>query len=317
MEKQASTLDMSIVGQFAEPTSSFQRFLVRMDRNIRFLFPLPALIIALGLFLYPVLELFLLSMSRWELTTTDPRTFVWFANFIRVFTQDPHFWKSIWLMLYFAFGSVFLQLVIGFALALMLNREFRGESVVRMLLLFPIIATPVAMSLTWSIMLNPLMGVLNYFISLVGLGPAEWAASTKTVMPTLIMVEVWHWTPFMMLVLLAGLKNLPKDPFEAATIDGASKLQIFTKITLPLMQPYIVLVIILRLIQGFRVFDKIFVISGGGPNRASETLNLMIYHEAFGALNYGFASALGVIMLVIILVISLGIFRYREREWRY
>jgi multiple sugar transport system permease protein len=317
MEKHATTLDLSMAGTFAEPTSSFQRFLARMDRNIRFLFPLPALISALGLFLYPVLELFLLSMSRWELTTTDPRTFVWFANFIRVFTQDPHFWKSIWLMLYFAFGSVFLQLVIGFALALMLNREFRGESVVRMLLLFPIIATPVAMSLTWSIMLNPFMGVLNYFISLVGLGPSEWAANTKTVMPTLIMVEVWHWTPFMMLVLLAGLKNLPKDPFEAATIDGASKLQIFTKITLPLMQPYIVLVIILRLIQGFRVFDKIFVISGGGPNRASETLNLMIYHEAFGALNYGFASALGVIMLVIILVISLGIFRYREREWRY
>ncbi len=317
MEKQATTLDLSMVGQFAEPTSSFQRFLARMDRNIRFLFPLPALIIALGLFLYPVLELFLLSMSRWELTTTDPRTFVWFANFIRVFTQDPHFWKSIWLMLYFAFGSVFLQLVIGFALALMLNREFRGESVVRMLLLFPIIATPVAMSLTWSMMLNPFMGVLNYFLSLVGLGPSEWAANTKTVMPTLIMVEVWHWTPFMMLVLLAGLKNLPKDPFEAATIDGASKLQIFTKITLPLMQPYIVLVIILRLIQGFRVFDKIFVISGGGPNRASETLNLMIYHEAFGALNYGFASALGVVMLVIIFMISLGIYRYREREWRY
>jgi multiple sugar transport system permease protein len=317
MEKQATALDLSMVGKFAEPTSSFQRFLAGMDRNIRFLFPLPALIIALGLFLYPILELFLLSVSRWELTTTEPRTFVWFVNFVRAFTGDAHFWKAIWLMLYFAFGSVFLQLIIGFALALLLNREFRGESVVRMLLLFPIIATPVAMSLTWSMMLNPFLGVLNYFLPLIGLGPSEWAASTKTVMPTLIMVEVWHWTPFMMLVLLAGLKNLPKDPYEAATIDGASKLQIFTEITLPLMKPYIVLVIILRLIQGFRVFDKIFVISGGGPNRASETLNLMIYHEAFGALNYGFASALGVIMLAIILVISLGIFRYREREWRY
>ncbi len=300
-----------------EPASGFQRFLAMMDRNIRYLFPLPALLVALGLFIYPVFQLFFLSMSRWELTTTQPRTFVWFTNFLRALMEDSHFWKSVWLMLYFAFGSVFIQLILGFALALLLNREFKGESVVRMLLLFPIISTPVAMSLTWSIMLNPFMGVLNYLTSLLGIGPSEWAASPTTVMPTLIMVEVWHWTPFMMLVLLAGLKNLPKDPFEAATIDGASRIQIFTRITLPLMQPYIVLVIILRLIHGFKVFDKIFVISGGGPNRASETLNLLIYHEAFDALNYGYASALGVIMLVVIFLISLGIFRYREREWRY
>ena len=153
---------------------------------------MPALIIALGLFLYPVFQLFILSVSRWELTTTEPRTFVWFENFIQAFLNDGHFWKSIWLMLYFAFGSVFFQLVAGFALALLLNREFRGESVVRMLLLFPIIATPVAMSLTWSMMMNPFMGVLNYLFSLVGLGPSEWASSTATVMPALILVEVWH-----------------------------------------------------------------------------------------------------------------------------
>jgi multiple sugar transport system permease protein len=317
MKQPATASDLTERRSFSEPTSGFQRLLALMDRNIRYFFPMPALIIALGLFLYPVFQLFFLSVSRWELTTTEPRTFVWFANFIQAFLNDSHFWKSIWLMLYFAFGSVFFQLVAGFALALLLNREFRGESVVRMLLLFPIIATPVAMSLTWSMMMNPFMGVLNYLFSLVGLGTSEWASSTTTVMPALILVEVWHWTPFMMLVLLAGLKNLPKDPFEAAIIDGASKYQIFTKITLPLMQPYIVLVVIFRLIHGFRVFDKIFVISGGGPNRASETLNLMIYHEAFGSLNYGYASALGVVMLVIIFVISLGIFRYRERSWRY
>ncbi|MBW1708461.1 MAG: sugar ABC transporter permease [Deltaproteobacteria bacterium] len=297
--------------------SAFNKLLTVLDRNIRFLFPLPAFLIALGLFIYPLFELFRISMCRWELTTTDPRTFVWFANFVQAFIRDTHFWKSVWLMLYFAFASVSVQLVTGFALALMLNREFKGESVVRMLLLFPIIATPVAMSLTWSMMMNPFMGVLNYLFSLIGLGPSEWAANTATVMPALILVEVWHWTPFMMLVLLAGLKSLPKDPYEAAIIDGASRVQVFFKITLPLMQPYIVLVIILRLIHGFRVFDKIFVISGGGPNRASETLNLMIYHEAFAALNYGYASALGVIMLVIIFIISLGIFRYRERDWSY
>ena len=317
MVQRTVTPDLTQVRSVSKKAEGFQRFLTFLDRQIRFLFPLPALVVAIGLFIYPLFELFVLSLSRWELVTQEPRTFIGMANFVQAFLRDSHFWKAIWLMLYFAFASVFVQLVIGFALALMLNREFRGESVVRMLLLFPIIATPVAMSLVWSMMMNPFMGVLNYLVSLVGLGPWDWAANSASVMPSLIMVEVWHWTPFFMLVLLAGLKNLPKDPYEAAIIDGASKIRIFIKITLPLMQPYIVLVVILRLIHGFRVFDKIFVISGGGPNRASETLNLSIYDTAFNALNYGYASALGVVMLGIIFVISLGIFRYREREWSY
>jgi len=317
MTLQAKSSILKETGLASRQVSPLNRLLSVLDRNIRLLFPLPAVLIAVALFIYPLFELFRLSMYRWELTTTQPKTFIWFANFIYAFFHDRHFWQAVWLMLYFAFGSVFIQLLFGFGLALMLNREFKGESVVRMLLLFPIIATPVAMSLTWSIMMNPFMGVLNYLISLVGLGPWDWAASPKTVMPSLILVEVWNWTPFMMLILLAGLKSLPKDPYEAAIIDGASKTQIFFKITLPLMRPYIVLVIILRLIHGFKVFDKIFVISGGGPNRASETLNLTIYSEAFSALNYGYASALGVIMLVIIFLISLAIFRYRERDWSY
>src|SRR4030042_135755 len=168
-----------------DPESFFTRVLETFDRNIRFLFPLPALIIALALF---------------------------------------------------ALGALAGQFILGFALAMMLNREFRGESVVRMLLLFPIIATPVAMSMVWAMMLNPMMGILNYLLAVVGLPPSDWASRPTAVMPTLIMVDIWHWTPFMMLVLLAGLKNLPKDPYEAAMIDGASRIQVFFKITLPLMQ---------------------------------------------------------------------------------
>jgi multiple sugar transport system permease protein len=270
-----------------------------------------------GLFLYPLVELFRVSLSRWMLTAQSPTGFVWFSNFAQAFLRDAHFWKAVWLTLYLAFGSVFFQLIIGFGLALLLNREFKGESIVRVFLLLPIIATPVAMSLTWSMMMNPMMGVLNYFLSLLGLGALGWASDRATVMPSLILVEVWHWTPFMMLVLLAGLKNLPKDPYEAAMLDGATPAQIFFRITLPLMQPYIVLVVILRLIQGLRVFDPIFVISGGGPMQASETLNLMVFREAFRSLNYGYACAIGVVLLVLILGISLVIFGYRERDWRY
>lgn len=314
---ESTAYNLPLGGRKGEGESLFTRTLETLDQNIRFLFPLPALLIALGLFLYPLFELLYLSLTRWDLITREPRTFIGLANFVQAFFHDDHFWKAVWLMLYFAVGSLAGQFVIGFALAMMLNREFRGESVVRMFLLFPIIATPVAMSLVWAMMLNPMMGIMNYLLSLVGLPSSEWASSTMAVMPTLIMVEIWHWTPFMMLVLLAGLKNLPRDPYEAAVIDGASPVQTFFKITLPIMQPYIVLVVILRLIQSLKVFDEIFVISGGGPMRASETLNLMIYHQAFSALNYGYACALGVFMLLVILSISLAVFRYRERGWSY
>lgn len=312
------TEDILVTGRGGgERETLLTRILETFDRNIRLLFPLPALIIAMGLFLYPMLELFYLSFNRWNLITQEARTFIGLGNFTRAFFQDEHFWRAVWLMLYFAIGALAGQFVIGLALAMLLNREFRGESVVRMFLLFPIIATPVAMSLVWVMMLNPMMGVMNYLLSVVGIPPWDWASSPKTVMPTLIMVDVWHWTPFMMLVLLAGLKNLPRDPYEAAMIDGASRTQVFFKITLPLLQPYIILVVILRLIHNLKVFDEIFVISRGGPMRASETLNLMIYHQAFSAMNYGYACALGVFLLLVILAVSLAIFRYRERSWSY
>jgi len=289
-----------------------------LDRNTSWLFPLPAFIVAGGLFVYPLVRLVWLSFNRWMLTIQRPSAFVGFANYIQAFTQDPHFWKSIWLTCYFAFASLAGQFILGFALALLLNRKFKGESVFRTLMLLPLIATPVAMSLVWSMLMNPMMGHLNYYLSLVGLGPSLWVADRATVMPSIIMVEIWHWTPLVMLILLAGLKSLPKDPFEAAIIDGASRIQIFFKVTLPLMRSYIFLVFILRLVHSIKTFDKIYVLSsGGGPNRAAETLNLMIYQEAFQSLNYGYASALGTVMLIIIFVISFALFRYRQKSWSY
>jgi multiple sugar transport system permease protein len=288
-----------------------------VDRHIRWLFPMPAILVAGGLFVYPFIRLFWLSFNRWMLTTRQPPSFIGLANYAQAFFQDTHFWQAVWLTLYYAGGSVAGQFVIGFALALLLNRTFKGEAAFRTFLLFPLIATPVAMSLVWSMLMNPLLGHLNWYLSLFGIGPSNWAADSATVMPSLIMVEIWHWTPMTMLVLLAGLKSLPRDPFEAAVMDGAGKAQIFFKITLPLMQPHIFLILILRLVQGLKVFDKIYVISGGGPNRASETLNIMIYDQAFGALNYGYASALGMIMMAMILIITLSLFKFRQRKWRY
>ena len=298
-------------------TSVIQRLLDYTDRQIRWIFSFPAVLVMLCLFAYPLFQLFWTSFTNDVLAADGKVEFIGLANFYRAFTEDPHFWRSIWITLYFAAGSTMGQLMLGMVLALFLNREFKGEATFRMLLMFPIIATPVAMSLVWSMLMNPMMGHLNYYLSFLGFPGSLWGASTTSVMPSLILVELWHWTPMTMLVLLAGLKGLPKEPFEAATVDGASKIQVFLKITLPLLQPYIFLLLLMRLVHGLKVFDKIFVISGGGPNRASETLNIMIYDQAFSAVNFGYASALGAFLLLIILLISIALFRLRQRSWSY
>jgi len=298
-------------------TPLVQRVLDYTDRQIRWLFSAPALLVMLGLFAYPMFRLIWTGFTDEVLSSEGKIEFIGLANYVRAFSEDPHFFRSIWLTLYFAVGSTLGQLTLGLVLALFLNRKFKGEATFRMLLMFPIIATPVAMSLVWSMLMNPMMGHLNYYLSLLGIPGSLWAADTSTVLPSLIMIELWHWVPMTMLVLLAGLKSLPKEPFEAATVDGASRLQMFFNITVPLLQPYIFLLLLLRLVHGLKVFDKIFVISGGGPNRASETLNIMIYDQAFGATNFGYASALGSFLLLIILLISIGLFRFRQRKWNY
>lgn len=294
-----------------------QRILDAADRQIRWLFSFPAIVVMLCLFAYPLFRLIWASFTNELLSSSNEPVFIKLANFSRLFFEDDHFWRSLWITLQFAAGSTVGQLMLGMALALFLNRQFKGEATFRMMLMFPIIATPVAMSLVWSMLMNPMMGHLNYYLGWLGLGDALWASDTATVMPSLIMVEVWHWTPMTMLVLLAGLKSLPREPFEAATVDGASRVQVFMLITLPLLQPYIFLLLLMRLVHGLKVFDKIFVISGGGPNRASESLNIMIYDQAFGATNFGYASALGVQLLFVILLISIILFKFRQRKWSY
>jgi len=298
-------------------TPFIERILDYTDRQIRWLFSLPSVLVMLCLFAYPLFRLFWTGFTDEVLSSTSKPEFIGLANYARAFFEDDHFWRSIWITLYYAGGSTMGQLVLGLILALILNRSFKGEATFRTLLMFPIIATPVAMSLVWSMLMNPMMGHLNYYLSLLGFPGSLWAADTATVVPSLIMVEIWHWTPMTMLVFLAGLKSLPREPFEAAIVDGASKIQVFMRITLPLLQPYIFLLLLLRLVHGLKVFDKIFVISGGGPNRASETLNIMIYDQAFGATNFGYASALGTLLLIIILMISIVLFRFRQRRWSY
>ena len=169
----------------------------------------------------------------------------------------------------------------------------------------PMMATPVAVALVWTMMFHPQLGVLNYLLTSIGLPPSAWVYDSATVIPTLVMVETWQWTPLVMLVVLGGLASLPADPYEAAALDGASAWQCFTRITLPLVWPFIMVALVLRAVDAMKAFDTIFVISGGGPGTASETLNLYLYQVAFAFYDIGYASAIVVVFFALILGVTL------------
>jgi multiple sugar transport system permease protein len=175
-------------------------------------------------------------------------------------------------------------------------------------------ATPVAIALVWTMMFHPQLGVLNYLLSLVGLPPSSWVYNSATVIPTLVMVETWQWTPLVMLIVLGGITSLPIDPYEAAVIDGANGWQMFRYITLPLVWPFIVVAAAMRIIDALKAFDTIFVITNGGPGTSSETINMLLYQTAFGYYDLGYASAMVVVFFVLILLLSGVLLRMRKWE---
>jgi len=177
------------------------------------------------------------------------------------------------------------------------------------------VATPVATSLVWIMMFNPTLGVLNYFLRSVGLPPSNWVADPRWVIPSIVMVDVWHSAPFAMLILLAGLRSLPQEPFESAMIDGASRWQIFVGITLPLLRPALVVALMFRTIDALKVFDLIWVMTAGGPGYDSETLYVYAYNNAFKYLNLGYGSAVILLFTLIVAAASVFWIRMRNREW--
>ena len=311
------TVDTFVPRERISPAGLKGRILHFIDRNIYILFNIPAVVILLVLITYPVVyvlyyslhELFLMDMSK-------PATFVGFGNYLKIFS-DERFINSIGHTFYFSIGSVSLQLILGFAIALLFNKEFKGKTFYRSIFIMPMIAMPAAMSLVWIFMFNPMFGVINYFLSIVGLPPGEWIFAEKTAMPALILVDVWNWMPFMTLLLLAGLQSMPDAPFEAARIDGASRWQMQIHITLPLMKPHIIVALILRTIFALKTFDKILILTEGGPNFATETMNLRIYTEGFQYYHIGYAAALGVFFFMVVLIINVFLIKLRRRTWSY
>jgi multiple sugar transport system permease protein len=277
------------------------------------MFVAPAAVVIAAVIVFP--WVFTVWMSAHDWKVTGDHAFAGFDNY-RKLAADPRFLESIPRTLWFTVLAVVIPIVLGVWAAVTFHRQFPWRGVLRTVFVMPMMATPVAIALVWTMMFHPQLGVLNYLLSLVGIAPFAWVYDPATVIPTLVLVEVWHWTPLVMLIVLGGLAGLPTDPYDSALIDGATDWQMFRFITWPLILPYVMIAVVIRTIDSLKVFDTIAVISQGGPGTASETLNYFLYLQAFQFYNLGYASAVVIIFFVIIIMLSLLLLYVRQKtKW--
>jgi multiple sugar transport system permease protein len=277
----------------------------------------PAVLVMFALIGFPLIYTVYMSLHDWFISSTQPPQFIGLQNFVQALSA-VQFRDAVLRTLYYTVLAVLMPTVFGLVAALVFAQPFLGRGALRTIFVLPMMATPAAMALIWEMMFNPTLGVLNYLLSLVGLPPNLWIFSTQTVIPSLVLVETWNTTPFMMLIILGGLAALPPELFEAATVDGASAIQKFRYLTLPLVWPFMMVAILLRTIDALKAFDTIYVLTQGGPGGASETINIFLYLQAFAYYHIGYASAVVLLLFLLVIVASVVLIRVRRStSWQY
>lgn len=290
-----------------------------VEKNLRYLVLAPTVLILLGLTIYPTIFLFIISVQDFDLGRPENSTFVGLANFARLFT-DSVFHTALVNTLVFTSVAVTVEFGLGLGFALLVSRVISGLSVVRTILLLPMMLPPVAVAVTWKLMFHPFFGVINDVIYSTGLEdllfnwglitePLGWTFAIEMALLSIIIVDIWEWTPFVFLMMLAALAGLPSAPYEAADLDGANGWQKFRDLTWPFIRPVVTIVILLRTMDAFRLFDTVVVMTRGGPGGATDTLSYYTYRMAFRNFDMGYASAMSLAMLAITIVFSLWFIR--------
>jgi multiple sugar transport system permease protein len=273
------------------------------ETKYAYFYILPGVVILALITLAPFIYDVILSFTNKSLVSSKAPVFIGFANY-RDVMASKYFWIAVVKTLQYTFLAVLIEMVLGFILALLFQVEFRGKIIIRSLLLLPMVATPIAISLLWKIMYNADSGVINYLLGLFRIPGIAWLAVEKTAMFSVVLVDVWQWTPFVFIILSAGLYSLPEEPFEAAVVDGASLWQMLRYILLPLLKPILTIALLFRIVDSFKAFDLIYVLTGGGPGVSTETLNIHIFLNGFKYLKMGYAAALSIFLIFFVLLIS-------------
>lgn len=284
-------------------------------RALPYVLSLPALLVCIGI-LVPFVTAIYYSLQRYRMSQPWAREMNWGQNYVR-FLTDNDFWNTLSVSLQYAFFTVFFQLLLGLGIALLLQKRTRVNNVISIMLLMPLMTAPALAALMWKLMTNPGFGILNYLLTLIGIDDFRWASSPDSAMFTVVLVDIWVYTPFIMILLLAGLRSLPTQPFEAAALDGVPRVQQFYRITLPMLTPYILTAVLFRLLESIQQFDIIYAMTQGGPGDTLTVFQVEAYLNFFQSTNVGRSAALLMILWAITFFIS-NIFiknwlRLRER----
>lgn len=265
-------------------------------------FLLPAVLVVALVLLYPLFFTFRLSMFSYSISRG--MNFIGIDNYIKILL-DKTFYIALRNTFIYTTAVVVVEMTLGFILANIVNRKFYLQSVVRTLLMIPMLTSPIVSGIIWRFMYNPDFGIINYFLTQVGLQTQVWTGSPKTALLSTIIVDIWEFTPFVILLLLAGLQSIPKEQYEAAGIDGANFGQCLWYITIPWLKPMILVVLLLRTMDSIKVFDQVYALTGGGPGISSITLGVYAYTKGFRNFSLGYASTISYVLMLITIVISL------------
>jgi multiple sugar transport system permease protein len=251
----------------------------------------------------PMLYMLYNSFFFNTLATPIPPRFVWFANYGTLFS-DGRFWNAFLNSMIIMVIGIPVQSALALILALLLNKKFPGSKIVVALVLIPVMITPVVAGFEWKIILDNRFGPLNYLLGFLGVPPQAWLAKPVLAMTSILLMDTWQWTPFITIVLLAGLSAIPRQVYEASSVDGSSASETLWRVTMPLLRPMFTLVILLRIIFIFKIFDPVQILTGGGPGISTETLSLLTYRIGFKNFNVGMSATIAVVQLIIITVIA-------------
>ena len=271
-----------------------------LDRKLNYVFTIPTILFVLGMVLFPIIYTFVLSFHSWRMSANIPWKFVGLDNYVELFS-DSRFPNAVLRTFIFALIALAFEIVLGMVIAIYLDRVFFGKNFVKTAFLLPMVATPVAIGMVWKLIYEPNIGILNTIIRNMNGPKIDWLGDSGKALYSLVVVDVWQWTPFVMLIISAGLTSIPLELFEAAMVDGASGIKIVFKVTLPLLRPTIYTAVLLRLIDVLKTFDIIYSMTQGGPGFATETMNILSFRQAFEFLQFGEASATLIIFFVIVM----------------
>ncbi|ANY84071.1 hypothetical protein BB934_38085 (plasmid) [Microvirga ossetica] len=284
------------------------------DRAIPYLLIAPAVIALAVTVGYPILYNVYISLFDWNILDSDaPEQLIGLGNYSAILA-DPGFLHSLGVTAGFTILAVGIEFVLGLSLAMLVNEQIYGRRLIRTFLVAPVMATPIVVGLIFKVLWHAEFGVVNYFLSLVGLGPVHWLSDPSTAFIALLITEVWHNTAFVFLVLLGALQMIPAEPYEAAIVDGASLVQRFRYVTLPLLRPAILVALLFRLVFTIRLFDEVWALTRGGPQSATETISILIYKAAFEQFRMGYAAALSILLLGLTAVLALVLIRVLYRS---